>query len=359
MQEFFAVNDFSNEVVAAGVSGGADSLALVLRLKKYCKKVIALTVDHGLRPSSRQEAEYVAELMQKAGIEHHILTWEGEKPSSDIEAIAREARYGLLCDWCKKNDIKHLAVGHHLRDQAETFLLRLQRGSGLSGLCAMLSITQRDGINIIRPQLYENPDDLRQYLKQKKIKWVEDESNYCDDFMRVKIRNFLPELEEKIGLSEWRLAETAKVLQRTRSYFEYEVEKRIKNQVRKISDKIFAFSKNIFAECHEEIGYRLLESLLRQCGEKTYAPEADEILRLLKALLQDDFRGCTLNGCEIVVARKRIWIIPEVKKQQVLTKADWEDCLQFVPCYAKANLPYKVRRALYNQFMRNEDGKEN
>lgn len=359
MQEFFAVNDLSNEVVAAGVSGGADSLALVLRLKKYCKKVVALTVDHGLRPSSRQEAQYVAELMRKAGIEHHILIWEGEKPSSDIEAIARDARYGLLCDWCHKNEIKYLAVGHHLRDQAETFLLRLQRGSGLSGLCAMLPITQRGGISIIRPQLYDNPDDLRQYLKQENIKWVEDESNYCDDFMRVKIRNFLPDLAAKIGLSELRLAETAKVLQRTRTYFEYEVEKRIKNQVRKIGDKIFAFSKATVAECHEEIAYRLLENLLRQCSEKTYAPEADEILRLLRVLLQDDFRGCTLNGCEIVVARNRIWLIPEVKKQQVLTKAEWDRCLQFVPSYAKANLPYKVRRALYNQFMRNENGQEN
>lgn len=110
---------------AVGVSGGADSLALVYLLREWAlrcgKKIVALTVDHQLRPTSRQEADYVAKLMRQAGIEHHILTWEGEKPVSGIETAAREARYRLLEDWCLSNGIYTIFMAHHKRDQAETF----------------------------------------------------------------------------------------------------------------------------------------------------------------------------------------------------------------------------------------------
>jgi len=349
VKNFFLQYDLSDEVIAAGVSGGADSLALVLRLKKYCKKVVALSVDHKLREESAAEAEYVAGLMKKEGIEHHILVWEGEKPKTGIEAAAREARYNLLCGWCKNNKIKYLAVGHHRRDQAETFLLRLQRGSGLSGLCGMLPIFEQNEIFIIRPQLNDDPQELKAYLQQRNIKWVEDPSNQSDDFLRVKVRKFLPELEKKIGISEERLSETANVLQRTRSYFAEEVDKRIRNQVRKWGSSIFSFSSMVFAGWHSEIAYRVLAEILRKVSKKNYAPESDEILHLIKVLNQPNFKGCTLNGCEVFAAKKRLWVIPEIRKNQIMKKLQWEEYLQKFPQYAKADLPYKVRRALYNE----------
>ena len=98
MQCFFEKYQIKDEVIAAGVSGGADSLALALRLKECGKKVVALTVDHGLRKESAREAEYVAKLMKAQGIEHHILLWKGAKPTRGIEESAREARYQLLFD---------------------------------------------------------------------------------------------------------------------------------------------------------------------------------------------------------------------------------------------------------------------
>ena len=220
----------------------------------------------------------------------------------------------------------------------------------------MYPLSKRGEIFILRPQLDDDPDVLRDYLKQKNIDWVEDESNQCDDFMRVKMRKFLPKLEANIGLTEVRLAETAKVLQRTQNYFEYEVAKRIKNQVRELYDRVYAFSVNVIKDWHEEIAYRVLEKLLRLCGNKSYAPEAEEILRLLQAMKNVDFNGCTLNGCEILVAQKRIWMVPEVLDNQILSKSDWDKCLHFVPQYAKAGLPYKVRRAIYNQIMKDTNG---
>ena len=191
MEDFFSKYPISEKTIAVGVSGGADSLALVLRLHEFQKKVVALTVDHGLRPDSYQEAEYVASIMAKFGIEHHILIWQGEKPQTGIEEAAREARYQLMIEFCRQNDIKYLAIGHHLRDQAETFLLRLARGSGVFGLSSILPLSQRDDITIIRPQLSDSPEDLRQYLINKNIKWIEDPMNDSDEFTRVKISSYI------------------------------------------------------------------------------------------------------------------------------------------------------------------------
>ena len=95
MQDFFTKYGIENQAIAVGVSGGADSLALALRLNEQGYKIVALTVDHGLRPEARIEAEYVASVMQKYNIEHHILTWVGTKPQTSIEEAAREARYNL------------------------------------------------------------------------------------------------------------------------------------------------------------------------------------------------------------------------------------------------------------------------
>ena len=355
MQKFFERYPLTDEIVAAGVSGGADSLALVLRLKEIGRKVVALSVDHGLRAESRAEAEYVARLMNEAGIEHHILTWQGEKPTAAIEAEAREARYRLLAEWCKEHKIKYLAVGHHRRDQAETFLLRLQRGSGLYGLSGMLPISERNGIMVIRPQLEDDPEDLRNYLRAKGIAWVEDPSNQCLDFQRVKMRKFLPELERQIGISEARLANTAKILARSREYIESVVTNCIDNKVRCYGRHIFSFADGWLARLHEEIAYRVLAELLCRCADLDYAPEAEEILHLL-AEMKKSFKGATLGGCEIFVAQKRIWIVPELRSTEVMSKAEWDECLQFLPQYANSGLPYKVRRALCFEYKKVANG---
>ena len=358
MQQFFDKYRLNDDVIAVGVSGGADSLALVLRLYQIGKKVVALTVDHGLRSESRREAEYVGEVMARYGIEHHILNWEGEKPQSGVEEAARQKRYELLFDWCQNNGVKILAVGHHRRDQAETFLLRLQRGSGLDGLCCMQPLTSRNGIMIIRPQLEENPEDLKDFLRKQGIAWMEDESNQSDDFLRARIRKFLPELERMIGISEQRLAETAEVLARTRNYLEEQTTKFIKNHVRYWENAAISVSLSAICDLHKEMVYRVLSVLIREIGGRIYAPEAEETLRLSSLLYEPDFKGCTLGGCEIFVARKRLWVVPEVKQKQVMSKDEWQKCLQNLPHYAKAELPYKVRRAIYNHLKKDRNGQK-
>ena len=343
MLEFFKKYNLVDDVVAVGVSGGADSLALVLMLKDIGKRVIALTVDHCLRKESFDEAEYVASLMKKYDIEHHILRWEdGIKVTKAIEESARAARYNLMTEFCKKNDIKLLAVAHHLRDQAETFLLRLQRGSGLFGLSAMMPVSCRDGVILIRPLLDVAPETLKDYCKKKNIKWVEDPMNDDEDFVRVKMRKFLPKLKE-IGIDEVRLAETAKNLQNSRLFIQNLIDEFLSSQVRWWEGVLVSLNYVKLKKLHLEISKGVLGYLLQKVGQTDYLPEMSEIIRFLTA---DDFKGCTLGKCELFIASKRLWIIPQDEKNELMKKDEWAKFVEKFPQYKNYGLPYKVRRAL-------------
>ena len=199
MQNLLEKYKLEDKIIAVGVSGGADSLALVLAAKEQLeplgKKIVALTVDHGLRSHSAQEAQYVAQVMTRFGIEHHILKWNGTKPTTAIEETARKMRYKLISDWCLAHNISCVMMAHHLQDQAETFLMRLQRGSGLSGLCAIREFEILDNLIILRPFLSQKPEELKKMLRAKNLRWVEDESNADEQFLRNKIRKFLPILD--------------------------------------------------------------------------------------------------------------------------------------------------------------------
>jgi tRNA(Ile)-lysidine synthase len=200
---------------AVAVSGGGDSLALMLMLARAKKKPapIVLTVDHGLRPDSAKDAKAVLQAAKKLGLEAHLLQWKGAKPKSDIEAAAREARYRLMGEWCAKHKIGALYLAHTLEDQAETFLLRLARGSGLDGLSAMQEVAPfplpgYGELKLVRPLLSVTRAQLRAYLKKSGLEWRDDPMNEDPRFARVRIRQSWPQLEE-IGLSPTRIAAAA------------------------------------------------------------------------------------------------------------------------------------------------------
>lgn len=188
-------------VMAVAVSGGGDSMALCLLADAWVRRrggrVVALTVDHGLRPESGTEAATVGRWMAALGIDHHVLSWQGSKPRSAIQAAARTARYDLLAGWCRQAGVLHLLLGHQLEDQAETFLMRLSRGSGADGLAAMAAVTESAGLRLLRPLLGVSRDRLQATLVLRGQAWLDDPSNRNAVFGRVRIRQSLPAFAEE------------------------------------------------------------------------------------------------------------------------------------------------------------------
>lgn len=348
---FLDKHNIKEKNIAIGVSGGADSLALVLKaneeLKVYGYNVIALTVDHRLRPTSTTEALYVANIMQKHNIEHHILTWNEEKPNCGIEEAARIARYNLINDWCKKNNVSYLMIAHHLLDQVETFLMRLQRGSGLEGLCSIREVSKWKNLTLLRPLLHTHPDTLKKYLLDKNIKWIEDESNYNEDFLRVRLRNFLPTFTEKTSISANKIDEAITNLQSAENFIETYMLSLFENKIQQISNDIFYLKYTTYLSLHPEIKFRFLAKIL----SKTYIPRADSLLLLIKKLDKLPFLGMTLGGKEIFLAYEKIWIVPELKSKRKETRKSWKEFIEKNAEYKNKKFPHKVRLAiLQNQY---------
>lgn len=346
MEELFAKYQIKDEVVAVGVSGGADSLALVLQaaeeLAVFGRKVVALTVDHGLRPTSRLEAEYVAGLMQKYGIEHHILTWTGKKPTTGIEEVARQARYALIAEWCSQNNVHVLLTAHHAKDQAETFLMRLQRGSGLEGLCGIREYSVREGLVILRPLLAVNPENLRDYLRQRAIVWVEDESNRDTTFLRGKIRQYLPELTENIGINIEKICNAVHNLQSAEDYIEQQLDLLLAHDVIWDFGTVCRFRYVDYLSWHKEMKFRVLARLCR----REYIPRAERVLALANALNTLPFTGATLGGREIVLAYDWVWVVPERISKRVQSRKLWAEFVLQHPLYKNIKMPHKAKLAI-------------
>lgn len=355
MQEFFAKHRIRPQKIAIAVSGGADSLALVLMTKEelgvFGYEIVALTVNHGLRPSAAQEAEYVANIMKQHGIEHHILTWQGTKPVTNVEDTARKARYLLLTEWCHQHNIGVLLTAHHQNDQAETFLIRLARGSGLDGLCCIREISQNNGITILRPLLQTPPQQLRDFLQQRHIEWVEDESNTDSQYLRNRIRKFLPLLTAQTGIDAKCLAETAFRLQSAEEYIEQQLQQAIQADVHFLAGNVAYFKHTLFLQWPQEIRFRLIAELCRQ----TYIPRAESVLNVIAAIAKLPFKGQTLGGKEIFCAYKNIWIVPELCAKRKASRDAWKNFIENHKQYEFLKIPHKARIAILESEEKNLD----
>ena len=188
--------------LAVGVSGGADSLALTLLLQAWVEtkggRLTALTVDHGLRQGSAEEAAETGRLLTARGLRHVILRWRHDGPRHGIQTAARAARLQLLSDWCAREGVLHLALAHHAADQAETLVQRLWSGSGLAGLAAMAPDRELAHCRLLRPLIPISPERLRATLLKHAVPWLEDPSNEDSRFGRVQARQLLRTREEPL-----------------------------------------------------------------------------------------------------------------------------------------------------------------
>jgi len=176
------------------VSGGPDSLALLLLAAAARPgKVEAASVDHGLREESRSECEMVADVCGRLGVPHSILTVEwDETPDSNLQALARSERYALLARWAVERGLSAIATAHHADDQAETLLMRLARGAGLSGLRgARDKRLLREGVWLIRPLLGWRHAELVAIIAGVGIEAVSDPANEDPRHDRTRVRHWL------------------------------------------------------------------------------------------------------------------------------------------------------------------------
>jgi tRNA(Ile)-lysidine synthase len=209
---FAPLHDFKR--VALAVSGGADSLALMLLAHKYAtltedlKRFVVYSVDHGLRPEAAGEVRFVVAEAKRLGFKARALKWDGKKPKSGIQEAARMARYQLIAAAMRKDGADVLVTAHHLGDQAETVLMRLAHGSGVEGLRGIDMFAEIGELMIVRPLLNTHPDDLSAVVNRAGLTPVSDPSNDDPSYERVRWRQMLPQLAA-LGLTPERLAKFA------------------------------------------------------------------------------------------------------------------------------------------------------
>jgi tRNA(Ile)-lysidine synthase len=215
------------------VSGGSDSTALLVIAARWAKrlkrapKLIAVTIDHGLRPQSRHEATAVKRLARRLGVPHRTLRWRGRKPKTGLQEAARLARYALLAQAAMRAGYEHILTAHTLDDQAETVLLRLARGSGLTGLAGMahaspLPINEETGIFLVRPLLRIPKTRLVATLKAAGVGHSEDPTNRDPRFTRARLRMLMPVLARE-GLDARSLTRLAARMRRAEATVEFAV----------------------------------------------------------------------------------------------------------------------------------------
>jgi len=299
---------------ALAVSGGGDSVALMHLFAQWRKAAsavppIVLIVDHGLRGGSAEEAGKVQAWAQAAGFTAHILSWRGRKPISGIEGKAREARYALLGEWCTAHDVPNLFVAHTLEDQAETFLLRLGRGSGVDGLSAMrprgpFPLAGFDSVQVLRPLLEIGRAELRAFLTARGTAWLEDPMNEDSRFARVRLRKALPTLEAA-GVSPRRIAEAARHLARAREALEAATQAFLAQHARLEGGDFALLDAAALARPNRETGLRALSSVLMLVSGSAYRPRFKRLEALFDSITGGTFNGArTLCGCRIGRAPK-------------------------------------------------------
>ena len=322
--------------VAMAVSGGADSLCLTLLLQKWSKKnnvkLFAFTVDHGLRKESEKEALGVHNQLKKLGITHQILTWQGKKPKTRVEELARLARYDLLQKACQKNKIRVLFLAHHIEDQAETFWARFSHKSGLDGLCAMQEKSDFKGSILVRPLLEISKKEIIDYLQIHKISWVEDPMNYSPLYERVLWRNRQKDLSQ-MGLNPNTISTLTKRLTRVKQALDFYTDSFIKNSVL-LSPVGYAFiSRMAWEMAPKEIQVRVLLHLLPLISGQ------DKIVSLesVENLLESQRKSATLSGCQIIFHKKGLFIAREMRQPEPAKKLKagestyWDRFFVFVP----------------------------
>ena len=280
---------------AVAVSGGPDSLALALLAKRYADnhslQMTALTVDHGLRSNSADEAQWVHDLLMARGISHETLVWNHDiVPQTKIQEQARAARYDLLEQWCQVNAVNTVLTAHHQDDQIETFFMRLAHRSGLKGLSSMRVIRAMPFGRLVRPLLNVPKRCLLATLNAFKCDWCDDPSNSNDAFERVRLRKALTSLYEYEILTPDAVACSIQKLQTIDDFLDESVAAFFATHV------LERFPVRAFHAQHAVLQRRIVSYVIKQLSSASYMPPDAAIDQVCHQIMHADFKGATIGG---------------------------------------------------------------
>jgi tRNA(Ile)-lysidine synthase len=341
VRELFAhLNCYCTLILA--VSGGPDSTALMVLAARWRKtlkqrvKLVAVTVDHGLRPEAKREALAVKKLARSLRIEHRTLRWTGPKPKTGIQEAARVARYRLLGNVSQREAQKverkgggaPVLTAHTQDDQAETVLFRLMRGSGVAGLAGMKAGSSLPGhegqVTLFRPLLGVSKSRLIATLKAANISYAEDPSNRDPRFARPRLRELMPLLAAE-GLTAARLTRLAERVARV----EWALYKNLNAALIKLGPGPWPDKGPIMLDAGEfhrlpdEIGLRMLERIINRVGNEGPA-ELGKLETLYEALLDaidsGPFRR-TLAGAVVTLDKGKITIERAPQRRSALRRS--------------------------------------
>ncbi|PPR78950.1 MAG: tRNA(Ile)-lysidine synthase [Alphaproteobacteria bacterium MarineAlpha2_Bin1] len=292
--------------IGVAVSGGSDSLALILLAKNWVKKfggsVIGITVDHSLRNSSFEEALSVERQLKKLDIQHKIIKYQGLIPKSRIQEVARNYRYKLLSEFCENNNIFHLLVGHHSLDQRETCLMRSWRDSGFIGMAGMSAIREFNSYRLLRPLLNFDHNDLKNYLLEKKITWIEDQTNKNNFFLRVKARKYL-------AGKNWSID---KLYAEKRIKFEKAISKFFALNA-EVNDLGFVrFNLKQFLKLNRDFRQQILSRSIITVAGLEYSPSMRGLKRVSEHFTRFS-NSKTLGGCLLIKKKGNLFCVREIR----------------------------------------------
>jgi tRNA(Ile)-lysidine synthase len=311
----------SAPAIVLAVSGGPDSIALMWLAARWRRalargpRLVAVTVDHGLRTEAAREARDVKRLARSLEVPHRTLRWTGTKPNTGLPAAARAARYRLLAQAARSNGATHVLTAHTRDDQAETLLMRMLRGSGIAGLAAMTRVSEREGLWLARPLLDVSKAQLVATLNRARINFADDPTNRDVSYTRPRLRALMPALAEEGGDSK-NLARLAARLARANAALEVladGAERYLALRDRNDAAR-FGFDAAAFAGLAEEIRLRLLKRAIDRVGHEGPA-ELGKLEAVLAVLDQAIAAGgprqkLTLAGAMVTLIGGRIHVEP-------------------------------------------------
>ena len=278
------------------------ALAAAAQKKPNAPQFHVVSVDHGLRREARREMRLVAETCRRVGLPHKVLRADVPLGAGGIQQAARELRYRLMAGWCAKRKIRALIVAHHQRDQAETILMRLARGSGVDGLSGMAPVqkleTSAGDLQILRPFLETDPKLLSDIVRRAKFDWVEDPSNMDEQFERVRWRQAENMLDE-LGLRAPALARTAANMRQMRDYLDAQVTDWLKAHGGYHFCGFYSLDKVAFFTLPALLRLRVLRHVMARMGPVKFAPPEKSLAQAAGLIAARASGGHTLGGCMI------------------------------------------------------------